>query len=99
MKFEVGGHKVVGIGAGGGEGAETINAAKKLYHPFPQVGDIYYTVDISLLGKKAIVSGFKYDNCQIDRIYRNIGNFYKLKEEAQVVADKLNNIFKKNKEK
>ena len=69
-----------------------IEAIKKLYHRFPQKGDEYYVVCIDSAGAHVHRHGF--DDDTTDRGYRDTGNFYETEAAAQVVADRINAIFK-----
>ena len=70
-----------------------IEAIKKLYHRFPQKGDVVYFVN-TRYGKVYTGSCIFDDTHEIDRLYRKSGNLYKTKAAAQKVADKINAIFK-----
>ena len=70
-----------------------IEAIKKLYHRFPQKGDVVYFVNTGY-GKVYTGSCIFDDTHEIDRLYRKSGNLYKTKAAAQKVADKINAIFK-----
>ena len=70
-----------------------IEAIKKLYHRFPQKGDVVYFVNTGY-GKVYTGSCIFDDTHEIDRLYRKSGNLYETKEAAQKVADKINAIFK-----
>lgn len=70
-----------------------IEAIKKLYHRFPQKGDVVYFVGVSRDG--AHVGSCRFDDTfAVDRSYRKSGNLYETKAAAQAVADKINAIFK-----
>ena len=70
-----------------------IEAIKKLYHRFPQKGDVVYFVNTGY-GKVYTGSCIFDDTHEIDRLYRKSGNLYETREAAQKVADKINAIFK-----
>ena len=69
-----------------------IEAIKKLYHRFPQKGDDYYVVKVRNAG--VYIDNYFFRNDEFDGTYRKSGNFYETREAAQVVADKINAIFK-----
>ena len=70
-----------------------VEAIKKLYHRFPQKGDVVYFVNTGY-GKVYTGSCIFDDTHEIDRLYRKSGNLYETREAAQAVADKINAIFK-----
>ena len=70
-----------------------IEAIKKLYHRFPQKGDVVYFVNTGY-GKVYTGSCIFDDTHEIDRLYRKSGNLYETEAAAQKVADKINAIFK-----
>ena len=70
-----------------------IEAIKKLYHRFPQKGDVVYFVNTGY-GKVYTGSCIFDDTHEIDRLYRDSGNLYETREAAQKAADKINAIFR-----
>ena len=69
-----------------------VEAIKKLYHRFPQKGNEYYVVYTDREGAHADSNTF--DDDDIDKAYRDTGNFYETEAAAQAIADKINAIFK-----
>ena len=71
---------------------EIFNAIKKLYVPFPQVGDMYYQVIVNDSGVS--VKRCMYNNSSQDYCIKILGNIYKTAEEAVEVADEIKKLFK-----
>ena len=64
---------------------------KKLYHHFPEDGDVYYSV--SVCPKGARVDECIYHGYSIDKDLKKSGNFYKNRATAEKVAASINKTF------
>ena len=69
---------------------KAIECIRNFFHPFPSVGDTIFWVSAGGIVKK---DTFR-DNVFCKRI-KELGNYYKTKEEAKIIADKVKEIFKK----
>ena len=64
---------------------------KKLFHHFPEEGDVYYSV--SVCPKGARVDECIYHGYSIDKDLKKSGNFYKNRTTAEKVAVSINKTF------
>ena len=64
---------------------------KKLFHHFPEEGDVYYSV--SVCPKGARVDECIYHGYSIDKDLKKSGNFYKNRATAEKVAASINKTF------
>lgn len=69
---------------------------KKLYHHFPEKGDTYYSVNLSIKG--AHVSDCYYEDDLADKEILTSGNFYKNRASAEKVAASINKLLKEVKD-
>ena len=65
---------------------------KKLYHHFPEKGDVYYSVAVYPHG--VCVNDFHYQGYLIDNKLMLSGNFYKNRATAEKVAASINKLLK-----
>ena len=70
---------------------DTAECIRNFFHPFTSVGDTIFWVSAGGTVKK---DTFR-DNVFCKRI-KELGNCYKTKEEAKIIADKLKEIFRKS---
>ena len=69
---------------------------KKLYHHFPEKGDVYYSVAVYPHG--VCVNDFHYQGYLIDNKLMLSGNFYKNRATAEKVAASINKLLKEAKD-